>query len=165
MRVRRWSALAAVFTALAALAGCSGGSSGSFATVSGVVTHNATPVNGAKVTFYSTVAAGGKQAGSYSATTDSSGRYLIAAVGKDPGIPPGLYKVTITKLEVKGKNLPEDYDAGQIEASGAARNLLPRDYENLNTTKLSVTLEPGKNEDKNFELKGKPSTTGPFETP
>ena len=34
---------------------------------------------------------------------------------------------------------------------------MPKDYENPLTTKLSVTLEPGKNENKNFDLKGKVS--------
>lgn len=165
MLVPRWLAQVAGFATLVAAVGCSGGSPGSFATVSGVVTHNGTPVDGAKVSLYSTVEAGGKQGGSYSATTDSSGKYVIAAIGKDPGIPPGLYKVTITKLDIKGGNLPPDWDMGQIEASGMGRNILPRDYENLKTTKLSVTLEPGKNENKNFDLKGKASASGPAGTP
>jgi hypothetical protein len=40
-----------------------------------------------------------------------------------------------------------------------ARNLLPKDYENVGTTKLSVTVEAGKNENKNFDLKGQASST------
>ena len=143
----------AAFMALAIfLAGCSG-KSGVYSTVSGKVTHNGTPVEGAKVNFFSTVEASGKQGGSYSATTDSSGKYVISMVGEDPGIPPGMYKVTIVKLELKG-NLPADFDQGQLEASGAAKNLLPKDYESVHSTKLSATLEPGKNENVNFELKG-----------
>src|SRR4051794_28767759 len=80
-------------------AGCSGGG-GSFATVSGVVTQNGAPVDGAKVTLHSTVETEGKRTTSYAGLTDSSGKYLIAAVGKEPGIPPGMYKVTITKLDM-----------------------------------------------------------------
>jgi len=167
MLVRRWLVQVAGIATLAVSVGCSGGSksAGSYATVSGVVTNNSAPVDGAKVTFHSTVEVGGKSGGSYSATTDSSGKYLLATAGKEPGIPPGLYKVTITKLELKGAKLPPDWDMGQVEASGAARNTLPKDYESLATTKLSVTLEPGKNENKNFDLKGKPSTSGPVGTP
>lgn len=153
MLVRRWLAPVAGFLALTALIGCSGGKSG-LATVSGVVTQNGTPIDGAKVTFHSTVEAGGKR-DSFAALTDSSGKYLIAAVGKEPGIPPGLYKVTVAKLGIKGSNLPEDYDAGQIEASGQGVNALPKDYELLATTKLSTTLEAGKNENVNFDLKTK----------
>jgi hypothetical protein len=90
--------------ALAALVGCSGGGSGSFSTISGVITHNGTPVDGARVTLHSTVEIEGKRGTSYAGLTDSSGKYLIAAVGKELAFP-GMYKVTITKLDQKG-NLP-----------------------------------------------------------
>jgi hypothetical protein len=154
---------AAAFATLAALTGCSG--SGSYATVSGVVTHNGTPIDGAKVTLYSTVEVEGQKGPSYSATTDSSGKYVIASVGKDPGIPPGLYKVTIVRLDLKDPNLPADFDEGQIMASGMGRNTLPKAYENLATTKLSVNLESGKNENKNFDLKGEGSGSTPVRAP
>lgn len=155
MRSRRWLTLAAL--ALVAGAGCSRGGGGSLATVSGVVKFNGAPADGVKVTFHSTVEGGGQQAGAYSALTDSEGKYLIASVGKEPGIPAGMYKVTITKYDVKAGNLPPDYDIGQVEAAGLGTNALPKDYETLATTKLSVTLESGKNENKDFNLKGKPS--------
>jgi len=158
MLVRRWLIQAAAVAVLAVPLGCSHGDSGSYATVSGVVTNNGTPVDGAKVTFHSTVESGGQKGGSYSAATDSSGKYVLATAGKDPGIPPGLYKVTITKADFKGE-LPKDIDQGQLEASGMARNVLPKAYESLATTKLSVTLETGKNEGKNFDLKGEASGT------
>jgi hypothetical protein len=164
MRTRRWLALAAGL-AMAAVGGCSKGNTGSYATVSGTVKINGSPADGAKVTLYSTVEAGGKKAGPFSAMTDSNGKYVIATVGKEPGIPPGMYKVTVTKYDVKGGNLPEDFDQGQIEAAGLGKNALPKDYESLGTTKLSVTLEPGKNEGKDFNLKGKASGGKAPETP
>jgi hypothetical protein len=154
----KWIVRAAGSIALAAVVGCSGGS-GNLATVSGQVTHNGAPLDGAKVSLYSTVEVEGKKGSSYSALTDSSGKYLIAGVGKELGIPPGMYKVTITKLDQKAGNLPPDFDAGQMEASGMAKNLLPKDYESPTQTKLTVTLEVGKNENKNFELKGQGSST------
>ncbi len=166
MLARRWFVQAGGFAALVALVGCSGGKGG-FATVSGVVTHNGAPVEGAKVTFHSTAEVEGKKQPSYGALTDSSGKYVIAAVGKDPGIPPGLYKVTVTKLEGKGiDTTQEGIDAGQLEAmasdtgagaKGGPVNLLPKEYASPATTKLSATLEPGKNTDVNFDLKGKAS--------
>jgi hypothetical protein len=162
MLARRWFVQTGVFAALVALVGCSGGGSGSYATVSGTVTQNGTPLDGAKVTFHSTTeVAGGR--GVYGVLTDSSGKYLLAAVGKEPGIPPGMYKVTITKLALKG-NLPPDFDQGQMEASGMARNTLPKDYESLATTKLSVTLQEGKNENVNFDLKAGKASGGVVET-
>ena len=151
--LRRLAPVATVFSLAALVAGCSGGAGGPYATVSGKVTHNGNPVEGAKVNFFSTVESSGQAGGSYSAMTDSSGKYVIAMIGEQPGIPPGMYKVTIVKLEIKG-NLPPDFDQGQLEASGMAKNMLPKDYESVMTTKLSATLEPGKNENVNFELKG-----------
>jgi hypothetical protein len=161
---KRWLTRAAGFLVLAALVGCSRGG-GTYATVSGTVTHNGVAVENAKVTFYSTAQIEGKPGVVASATTDSSGKYLLATVGKEPGIPPGMYKVTIVKLNEKLGNLPKDFDAGQMEASGMARNLMPKDYENQNTTKLSVTLEAGKNEGKNFDLKGAASNAKAPATP
>jgi hypothetical protein len=155
-----------VFTAgcvgLAALAGC-GNKNVSFATVSGTVSYNGNPVDGAKVTFHSTVEVDGKKQ-AYGCQTDSSGKFLIATVGKDPGIPAGLYKVTIVKYEGKGIEMQEGMDAGQMDAmisdtggnvKGGPVNLLPKEYSNPNNTKLSVTLDVGKNENKDFPLTGK----------
>jgi len=151
------------FLVLSTLIGCSGSKSGSLATVSGVVTHNGNPVEGAKVIFHSTVEVEGKTQAAYGALTDSSGKYVIATSGKEPGIPPGLYKVTITKLLGKG-GTPEELDPGQMDAmisdvgtagKGGPVNLLPREYATLATSKLSATLDVGKNDDKNFDLKGK----------
>lgn len=139
-------------------AGCSGQKDGNFATVSGLVKQGAVPVDGAKVTFHSTVETKGQRE-IYSAITDSSGKYLIAANGKDPGIPPGLYKVTITKQGFKdSKSTQPEMDAGQLEAQmsaatpGTLKNALPKEYENVASTKLSVTLEVGKNDNKDFDL-------------
>ena len=155
----RWFARATGLVALSLVVGC--GKSGNYATVSGTVTYNGTPVEGALVAFHSTVEVEGKKQSSYAATTDSSGKYVIASAGKDPGIPPGLYKVTVTKWEGKGPPV-EGMDAGQLEAAasdlgvsgkGGPNNLLPKEYATPGATKLSATLEPGKNADVNFALK------------
>jgi hypothetical protein len=159
---RRTQTLAVGFITLVALVGCKG-QNGSFATVSGTVTYNGTPVEGAKVTFHSTVEVNGKQM-SYAATTDSSGKYLIASVAKDPGIPAGMYKVTVTKYEGKGFSPQEGMDAGQLDAmasdlgpgaKGGPSNALPKEYATTTSSKLSATLEPGQNQNVNFDLKGK----------
>ncbi len=157
-------ARAGAFVALAALVGCGGGGNADLATVSGTVTLDNAPLDGAKVTFHSTVEVSGARA-TYAAYTDSSGKYLIAQAGKEPGIPPGMYKVTVTKAEAKGKAaLPADFDAGQLEASGAGRNVLFQEYENFATTKLSATLERGKNENVNFDLKKGKASGGAVDT-
>ena len=149
--------------ALAGLGGCSG-KGGSFATVSGVITHNGNPVDGARVTFYSTLEVDGAKQMAYGALTDSNGKYVIATVGKDPGIPAGMYKVTVVKYEGKGYTPQEGIDAGQLDAmasdqggggKGGPVNLLPAAYATVTASKLTATLEPGKNKDVNFDLKGK----------
>ena len=91
----------------------------------------------------------------FSTTTDSNGKYAISGVGKTPGIPPGLYKVVITKLNLKpGAKVPDEgFDALQLEMSGMGVNGLPKPYSDAATTKLSATLETGKNENVNFDLK------------
>ena len=143
----------ALTTLLVAFAGC-GSKEGNFATVSGVVSQDGTPMDGAKVTFHSTVEVDGKKT-AFAASTDSSGKYLIAAAGKDAGIPPGMYKVTVNKPAVKGGvNLPPDWDAGQSEAAGL---LTPgagaKAHETVGTTKLTATLETGKNQNVDFNIK------------
>jgi len=138
---------------LLALAGCSGGGSGSFARVSGVVTHNGAPLEGARVTFVGT-SESKEGHDEVSTTTDSSGKYVISGVGKRAGLAPGLYKVVVTKLIRKpGTSIPEDFDQTQLEMSGLGVNTLPKVYGSAETTKLSATLEPGKNE-ASFDLKG-----------
>jgi hypothetical protein len=160
MLAPRCLARAAGLLALTLVVGC--GKGGNFATVSGTVTHNGNPVEGATVAFHSTVEVEGKKQPSYAAQTDSSGKYIIATSGKDPGIPPGLYKVTVTKYEGKGPPV-EGMDAGQLDAiasdlgatgkGGGPNNLLPKEYATVGASKLSATLEPGKNADVNFALK------------
>jgi len=162
MFVRKLLTLTALFAGLLSLSGCG---KQALATVSGVVTHNGAPVDGAKVIFHSTVEVDGKPQQSYGAQTDSSGKYVIATSGRDqPGIPPGMYKVTVTKYEGKGL-ISEGMDAGQLDAAlsdtGGPRgkagpvNLLPQVYAAPGSTKLSATLEVGKNKDVNFALTGK----------
>src|SRR5262245_28252365 len=115
MFVRKVLPLTVLVVAVISLSGC--GKSGVYATVSGVVTHNGDPVDGAKVVFHSTVEVDGKPQQSYAAQTDSNGKYVIATSGKDlPGIPPGLYKVSIVKFEGKGFTPGEGMDQGQLEA-------------------------------------------------
>jgi len=143
--------------------GC-GNKGGVYATVSGVVNHNGTPVEGAQVIFHPTVEVDGKKQSSFAALTDSSGKYVIASVGKEPGIPPGLYKVTVAKTQGK-TGVAAELDSGQLDAmasdggtsgkSGGPIHLLPREYATLGSTKLSATLQEGKNENVNFDLKGK----------
>ena len=113
--------------------------------VTGTVTRNGTPLEGAVVTF--SPAEAGRAA---SGTTDASGKYTLTTWAKDDGAELGRYRVTITKYdsppdqadaaatgpaEVDLDNLvleeeyPADYDemAASQEPSGS-KNLLPPKY-------------------------------------
>jgi len=155
----RWRLPTLAAGLLALAAGCSG-KGGAYGTVSGVVTYNGTPVEGARVIFHPTAEVDGKQGNSYGSLTDSSGKYLIAATDKSPGIPAGVYKVTVTKYEGKGPPGSEAMDQGQIDAQmtgegggkGGPVNLLPKEYANAANTKLSATIDVGKNENVDFKL-------------
>jgi hypothetical protein len=148
--------------AVVAAMGCGG--SGNFATVTGTITHKGSPVDGAKVEFHGTTAQAGKS-DIFATQTDSSGKYMLAGVGQNAGVPPGMYKVVITKFEGNvAMTSPEaGMDAGQMEAqasdggAGAAaqktiKNHLPSVYASPASTKLSSTIQPGKNENVNFDL-------------
>lgn len=153
MSIRRL-VLGPLLLTVAALAGCSGGKGGTFAQVSGTVTQAGVPIDGARVTFHSTV----DTTRGYAAVTDSNGKYLLAMFGQDPGIPPGLYRVTVAKVGLKDpKKGDMELDPGQLEAMASAnpnavKNALPKDYEAIQSTKLSATLNEGKNENVNFDL-------------
>jgi hypothetical protein len=138
---------------LVAFVGCS--QSGSFSRVSGKVTFNGEPVEGARVTFVGTTEARDGSHEEYSSRTDSSGKYAISGVKKSPGIPPGVYKVVVTKLTPKtGARISEALDPTQLEMSGLGTNALPNEYASAQTTKLSADLDPGKNV-KDFDLKSR----------
>jgi len=167
MFARRCAVQAVGFLALAVLVGCSGDkATGPFATVSGTVTQGGAPVDGAKVEFHGTTEAAGGARDLFASTTDSSGKYMIAGVGKNAGIPPGMYKVVVTKYRTKSGEVlkaGEKVDEGQLAAQAsdlgpAAAGLinhLPKEFSSPSTTKLSATVQEGKNENVNFDLKGK----------
>jgi hypothetical protein len=164
MRVRTCLIQSLCFLTLTLVLGCSKGSSGAYGTAAGTVTLNSVAVDGARVEFHSTTETGDGKRDVFVTTTDSNGKYMLAAVGKNPGIPPGMYKVVITKTNQKDPNPnqgKEGFDQGQIDAASAAGgstgfvNFLPKEYASVATTKLSATIQEGKNENVNFDLKGK----------
>lgn len=157
-----WRSLVAVIGIYVVLVSIGCGGSGNFATVTGIVTHKGNPVDGAKVEFHGTTQEAGKS-DIFATQTDSSGKYLISGVGDKPGIPPGMYKVAITKYEGGMPKPAEGMDASQLEAQmsdlGASapvrqtiKNHLPAEYASPASTKLSTIVEAGKNENVNFDI-------------
>jgi hypothetical protein len=99
--------------------------------VSGTVTYQGRPVEGANVIFHPT---DGSTALASQAVTDANGRYELAThvgVGKfKPGIEPGKYAVALTKLDT----------AGISTTLAPPKNLLPQKYANQSTSGLTADV-------------------------
>lgn len=120
--------------------------------VTGVVTYNGTPVEGAVVTFAPT---GGGQGAV--GTTDASGKYSLTTRKKDDGALPGEYLVTIVKYDRPptqsggqasaqgGDEYPPDYAEQEYQQArqvipSQPKNLLPAKYANPQTSGLKATV-------------------------
>lgn len=116
--------------------------------VTGTVTLNGNPVDGATVTFQPIDASGKAAVG----LTDSAGKYALTTFGSNDGAVSGSYKITVIKTETPA---PSNGDAaGEYvppEALGpgarpaAPKNLLPEKYANAQTSGLTATVKEESN--------------------
>jgi hypothetical protein len=137
--------------------GCAGGSADSLALekVTGVVTLNGAPLEGATVTFAP------KTQGLRTAVgmTDQSGAYALTTLAPADGAMAGDYAVIVVKVEA-GKtsqtldaNDPNYGKGGAYPgASGTAKYITPEKFSSPATSGLTATVKEGKNEF-NFDLK------------
>jgi len=142
MSPTRLSAAACAVALSTILAGCGG--SNNAATVQGVVTLDGVPVSAASISFVPS--GGGTQA---YAMSDESGNYE-AYTGREPGLTPGQYRVTVVARERPKVNQTE---TGGPAPAGAS--LTPRWYASLETSGLTFDVKPGSN-DINLELNSQP---------
>ncbi len=131
---------------LTALVGCGGGETGESlgATVTGKVTLDGTPVEGATVTFRPT---GGDQKGAFG-RTDAEGNYTLSTSAATVGVAPGNYQVTVTKMEVAQSTGPQEGDpdyTGAPAPTPPPKSLLPEKYSKANTSGLEATVTEGEN--------------------
>jgi hypothetical protein len=140
------SAAALLAGSLLVLSGCSGGGKGT--TASGKVTKGGQAVPGGTITF---VSARDK----HSAALRPDGTYEVTNLGA------GVYKVTIDNLALRNapgttRNSPKP-PKGVMLAGGDPGNQpryvpIHNKYRSEQTTDLKVTLESGKNANKDFEV-------------
>lgn len=113
--------------------------------VTGTVTFQGNPVEGATVAFSPTQ---GKQ-GAF-ATTDASGKYSLTTFVGGDGALPGEYKVKISQYEKEapsggeGEEYVPPEETGEGEDSGP-KNLLPEKYADANSSGLTATVTEGEN--------------------
>ncbi len=145
MRMQMMGGCLAVAAVGILLSGCggSGGSNLDTVGVSGTVTLDGGPVDGATVTFV-------PQAGGTAATgqTDASGRYTLTSLGTD-GAVPGEYLVQIVKYNYAagagssgggGEEMPADYQNPAAAEDDSGKNQLPEKYENAAQSGLKATV-------------------------
>jgi hypothetical protein len=118
------------------VAGCSGPK------VTGTVTMDGSPVDGAIVTFYGESSDPKQPADAFSGKTDSSGRFRLV-IPNGTSIKAGAYKVTVVKPVPKpGAKIPEGVnDPDQLMSLGLSVNGLPPIYASIASTPLKADVK------------------------
>jgi hypothetical protein len=147
---------------MALIAGCTGSGSSDLPKtypVSGVVTHEGKPVDGATVTFLPM-----EGTGSSIGLTDANGKYALSTFNPSDGAPAGQYKVSVVKWQggapppaPTGQIAPGEIDeatyappketpGGGAAATTGPKNLLPAQYSNADSSGLRATVAEAENQ-------------------
>lgn len=144
-----------------AFLGCGGGAPDPYVVhkVTGTVTLDGAPLEGASVTFFPDGSNAEKM--SASSSTDDKGQYTLTTQGvKKQGAVAGKYKVAITKLqgggeltdEEKAEALKKSAGSGAMPASGVVKELVPKKYTNPQSSGFEVVVEANDNNVHDFPL-------------
>jgi hypothetical protein len=155
----RQLAVSTACLAFIAFAGCSGEKVDrpDPVAVTGVVTHNGNPVEGADVIFQPaghTYAASGK--------TDASGTFTLTAFQPNDGAVPGEYKVTVSKRKVTPQGAAASDDAPTTVKQEVLLPIKYADPNSRNSSGLTASVKAGAENKFEFKLAGdlsKASTT------
>jgi hypothetical protein len=112
---RALTQLVSVLGLVSLLLGCGGSGRPSLVKVTGTVTLDGNPLEGAMVAMKLVTDEKSKYQRPSSATTDAQGKFTPQTYGKDDGLPVGKYKVGIQKKEPVG-GLPKNYDPENPDA-------------------------------------------------
>jgi hypothetical protein len=135
--------------ALAVSTGCSFDDRPKGVPVAGVVSHQGKPVEGADVAFSMGFNEDEMGAGAYG-RTDENGRFELAARETSAGIPPGSYRVKITKFHVESGWTP-DHDEG-VRPKETESMELPSKYASFSSSGLTADVVDGSTNEFEFEL-------------
>lgn len=155
-RIRKFCAAAAA-VCIAVTLGCGGSSNPATYPVSGTVTQDGKPVEGATVSFVTTGSGRGAVG-----VTDSSGKYNLTTFESNDGAVPGTYKVRVAKYDGPQETevdtmaedtasddglveMPADYSGAEEDDAAESKNLLPEKYNSVTGTPLEYTVTEGEN--------------------
>ncbi|QEG43501.1 carboxypeptidase-like regulatory domain-containing protein [Roseimaritima ulvae] len=145
-----WKSLssALVATALLVTAGCGGGDKNpgvDLEPVTGTVTLDGAPLEGAMVVFHGEQGASG--------VTDASGNFTLTTFDPGDGAKVGVYKVTVSKSEMVGVdtsysdiNSPNYGTEPPPGAEGTRKYIVAEKYSNPDTAGLTADVKSGANE-------------------
>lgn len=123
--------------------------------VTGTVTHNGEPVDGATVAFQSADGSRGAVG-----VTDAGGKYTLTTFESGDGAVPGAYQVKIFKYKVETGSAAADQDSADYvppaegEEAAEAQNLLPAIYADPTTSGLTATVSESGENTFDFPLEG-----------
>lgn len=138
---------------LLAAIGCGGTALPETVSVSGTVSYQSKPVEGAQVVLNSADPKCKPAAG----TTDSQGRFSVKTyvdpTAQAKGAMPGNYKITVTKLEQTTLSSEEQMKASSGGKPAGPKHLLPEKYSSVENTDLTVEVKKGSTPALTLELK------------
>lgn len=152
-RLERWVILGMFLACAAGLEGCGSGRPKTVP-VTGVVTLDGKPIEGANVTFYpdtgEATGTTGQQKKSDTASrpatgaTDKDGKFTLKTFEPGDGALPGKYKVAIIKKEVTGFLADKDGLSGGIAPEGIKEKwIIPPKYADPNKSGLTAEVKVG----------------------
>jgi hypothetical protein len=150
MRAAKWSGV--ILLAMGAV-GCGGGTPKQpTVQVTGTVSLDGTPVEGATVIFG---AASGQERGA-TGITNAAGQYKLTTYNRDDGAIAGKYTVAITKTETTGGMTPDEeheaISAGKEVTPAVTVNKLPEKYSDGKQSGLTAEVTAAGPNDFKFEL-------------
>ncbi|MEW4530989.1 MAG: carboxypeptidase-like regulatory domain-containing protein [Maioricimonas sp. JB045] len=119
--------------------------------VSGVVTYNGEPVEGALVTFTPSELTGSGANG----RTDADGRFEMGTYEASDGVRPGSYQVSISKVPVVIGDQPSEDDPNydpNASTEPEAENVLPAKYADWSTSGFTAEVGNDAITDLKFDL-------------
>lgn len=137
----------AVVCGLVMIWGCSGsgGNVPKTVPVTAIVKYKGQPVEGATVSFVTT-----GTGISASALTDATGKAVMRAGPNIPGVAPGNYTVTISKVSIETIPNPQDPDGPPLRTEKKLG--VPERYGDPKTSGLKADVSEGGNKEFTFEL-------------